>query len=97
MAKNKPNRLLNQSLNKGCARLQYTTFDNISQPVPFRLKGECKPGRRSDRPNIRCGGSRNSDDGANNDDANGGGASNVRLLERFERWQKPYLKKRGLV
>src|SRR5271165_3213131 len=30
MAKNKPNRPLNQSFQKGCARLRYTTFDNIS-------------------------------------------------------------------
>jgi hypothetical protein len=64
--------------------------------VLLRPKGECKPGRRSDRPNIRCGGNRNNDDGANTDDANGGGASNVRLLERFASWQKPYLEKRGL-
>src|ERR1700732_5092921 len=30
MVKNKPNRPLNQSFQQGCARLRYTTFDNIS-------------------------------------------------------------------
>ena len=62
-------------------------------PVLLRPRGERKPGHRSDRPNILCGDSRhrNNDDGANNDGANNDGASNVRLLERFARWQKPYL------
>src|SRR5260370_1690729 len=31
MAKNKPNRPLNQSFQQGCARPRYTTFDNISR------------------------------------------------------------------
>ena len=30
MAKNKLNRLLNQSFQQGCARPRYTTFDNFS-------------------------------------------------------------------
>jgi hypothetical protein len=55
-------------------------------------RGGRKSARRSDRPSIRCGahGTRNNDDGASDDDANIDGASNVRLLERFARWQKPY-------
>src|SRR5271165_3761461 len=36
MAKNKPNRPLNQSFQKGCARLRYTTFDNISRGAVSR-------------------------------------------------------------
>jgi hypothetical protein len=31
MVKNKPKRPLNQSFQQGCARLRYTTFDNISR------------------------------------------------------------------
>src|SRR6266446_5082291 len=34
MVKNKPNRPLNQSFQQGCARLRYTTFDNISYLRP---------------------------------------------------------------
>jgi hypothetical protein len=33
MAKSKTNRLLNQSFQQGCARLRYTTFDNISKAI----------------------------------------------------------------
>src|SRR5271165_7682066 len=45
MAKNKPNRPLNQSFQKGCARLRYTTFDNIStrgmESLCFRVVKSC--------------------------------------------------------
>src|SRR5271166_2430818 len=55
MAKNKPNRPLNQSFQKGCARLRYTTFDNISLVKRVSPKATRPPLRRSPRTSSRNG------------------------------------------